>query len=132
MPAHPSAVIVPALLASLDGQRAPGRAFIEAYGVAESDPEVTVQGLGRPFVIVDPGLALKKFPCCYASHRAMDGLLALRAKLSFDAEAVDKVVCSRINKLPAMGSRNAPLLHSFRLSVYLARPMSTSTAFMPA
>ena len=62
----------------------------------------------------------------------MDGLLALRAKLSFDAEAVDKVVCSRINKLPAMGSHNAPLLHSFRLPVYLARPMSTSTAFMPA
>jgi len=37
MPAHPSAVIVPALLASLDGQRVPGRAFIEAYGVQPGD-----------------------------------------------------------------------------------------------
>lgn len=31
MPAHPSAVILPALLASLDGQRVSGRTLIEAY-----------------------------------------------------------------------------------------------------
>ena len=62
-------------------------------GVAESDAEVTAERLGRPFAIVDPGLALKKFPCCYASHRAMDGLLALRARLRFDPAGVDKVLC---------------------------------------
>lgn len=62
-------------------------------GVVESNADVTAEGLGRPFVIVDPGLALKKFPCCYASHRAMDGLLALRAKLGFDAASVEKVIC---------------------------------------
>ena len=73
--------------------------FFATYGVAESDVEVTVGGLGRPFVIVDPGLALKKFPCCYASHRAMDGLLALRAKLTFDAASVDQVIC----KMPPGG-----------------------------
>jgi 2-methylcitrate dehydratase PrpD len=73
--------------------------FFSTYGVAESDAGVTVKGLGRPFVIVDPGLALKKFPCCYASHRAMDGLLALREKLSFDADTVDEVVC----KMPPGG-----------------------------
>jgi 2-methylcitrate dehydratase PrpD len=67
--------------------------FFAAYGVAESDPDVTVRGLGRPFVIVDPGLALKKFPCCYAVHRAMDGLLALRAKLGFDAGSIERIVC---------------------------------------
>jgi 2-methylcitrate dehydratase PrpD len=67
--------------------------FFAAYGVAESDPAVTVAGLGRPFVIDDPGLALKKFPCCYASHRAIDGLLTLRAKLGADAVSVEKVVC---------------------------------------
>lgn len=73
--------------------------FFSTYGVPESDPGVTVNGLGRPFVIVDPGLALKKFPCCYASHRAMDGLLALRAKLACDAESIDRVVC----KMPPGG-----------------------------
>jgi 2-methylcitrate dehydratase PrpD len=67
--------------------------FFAAYGVAESDPALTVAGLGRPFVIDNPGLALKKFPCCYASHRAIDGLLTLRAKLGADAASVEKVVC---------------------------------------
>ena len=62
-------------------------------GVPESSADVTAERLGRPFVIADPGLALKKFPCCYASHRAIDGALALRAKLDFDAPAVEKVIC---------------------------------------
>jgi 2-methylcitrate dehydratase PrpD len=62
-------------------------------GVAESDASVTAEKLGHPFVIVDPGLALKKFPCCYASHRAMDGLLALRTKLGFAAAEVERIIC---------------------------------------
>ena len=67
--------------------------FFAAYGTDQSNVDVTVRGLGRPFVISDPGLALKKFPCCYACHRAMDGLLTLRGRLGFDAASVDKVIC---------------------------------------
>src|SRR4051812_7081601 len=67
--------------------------FYSSYGVKESSTDVTVGGLGNPFVIVDPGLALKKFPCCYASHRAIDGALTLRAKLGFDANSIDKIIC---------------------------------------
>jgi 2-methylcitrate dehydratase PrpD len=67
--------------------------FFAAYGTGASDTGVTVNGLGRPFVVVDPGLALKKFPCCYACHRGMDGVLALREQLGFDAGTVDKVTC---------------------------------------
>src|SRR5688572_3934562 len=75
--------------------------FFAAYGVEESDPDVAVRDLGRPFVIADPGLALKKFPCCYATHRAMDGLLVLREKLGFEAAAVDRIVC----RVPPGGMR---------------------------
>ena len=67
--------------------------FFSSYGVAESSVDITVKGLGKPYIIVDPGLALKKFPCCYASHRAIDGLLALRGKLACDATNVAKVIC---------------------------------------
>ena len=75
--------------------------FFSTYGVEESDPDAAVRDLGRPFVIVDPGLALKKFPCCYATHRAMDGLLALRSKLRFDATSVDQIIC----RMPPGGMR---------------------------
>ena len=67
--------------------------FFTAYGTAASDPAVTAGSLGRPFIVVDPGLALKKFPCCYACHRGMDGLLQLREQLGFDAGSVEKVIC---------------------------------------
>jgi 2-methylcitrate dehydratase PrpD len=67
--------------------------FFSSYGVAESSVDITVKGLGKPYIIVDPGLALKKFPCCYASHRAIDGLLALREKLACDATNVARVIC---------------------------------------
>jgi 2-methylcitrate dehydratase PrpD len=65
----------------------------DTLGAAESSADLTAERLGRPFVISDPGLALKKFPCCYASHRAMDGLLSLRAKLGFGPEDVETVIC---------------------------------------
>lgn len=67
--------------------------FFSTYGTADSDPEVTARGLGKPFVISEPGIAVKKFPCCYATHRAIDGVLTLRERLKFDADAVDKVIC---------------------------------------
>jgi len=67
--------------------------FYSTYGTAASDPEVTVRGLGQPFVIDNPGIAVKKFPCCYATHRAIDGVLTLRERLGFDATSIDKVIC---------------------------------------
>jgi 2-methylcitrate dehydratase PrpD len=67
--------------------------FFAAYGTEASNADVTANSLGKPFVIVDPGLALKKFPCCYACHRGMDGLLALRERLRFDAGSIERVIC---------------------------------------
>jgi 2-methylcitrate dehydratase PrpD len=67
--------------------------FYSTYGTKESDPQVTADGLGKPFVINSPGIAVKKFPCCYATHRPIDGVLKLRERLGFDASSVDKVIC---------------------------------------
>jgi 2-methylcitrate dehydratase PrpD len=67
--------------------------FYETLGVSESSADITAERLGTPYVIVDPGLALKKFSCCYASHRAMDGLLALRESLGFTAASLERVIC---------------------------------------
>ena len=67
--------------------------FYSTYGTADSDPQVTANGLGKPFVISSPGIAVKKFPCCYATHRAIDGVLTLRERLGFDAASIDKVIC---------------------------------------
>lgn len=75
--------------------------FFAAYGVAESDPSVTVAHLGKPWVLVDPGIALKKFPCCHACHRGMDGVLELRRRHGFAAEDVERLHC----RMPPGGMR---------------------------
>ncbi|MGE5525695.1 MAG: MmgE/PrpD family protein [Rhodospirillaceae bacterium] len=67
--------------------------FFETYGVAESDPEAAARALGKPWVIVEPGIALKRFPCCYASHRGMDGVLQLRRTLGFTADTLASLEC---------------------------------------
>jgi len=67
--------------------------YFAAYGVDESNPAIAAAGLGNPWVILDPGIALKRFPCCYACHRGMDGVLVLRDRLGCTAEDVERVVC---------------------------------------
>ena len=69
--------------------------FFSAYGDTESsDPNLTAANLGRPFAVLDPGLSLKKFPCCHGMHRAIDAMLKLRQKHDISKENVDHIVCS--------------------------------------
>ena len=67
--------------------------FFSTYGVAESDPDAAARQLGQPWVMVDPGIALKRFPCCYATHRGMDGVLTLRRELGFTADTLARLEC---------------------------------------
>ena len=67
--------------------------FFAAYGADRSDANVAASALGQPYAIVDPGIALKKFPCYNGSQRAMDGVLQLRQKLGFTAETLERLEC---------------------------------------
>ncbi|HET7596288.1 MAG TPA: MmgE/PrpD family protein [Burkholderiales bacterium] len=68
--------------------------FFAAYGTADSDPAAGAAALGNPWVLIDPGLALKRFPCCYAAHRGMDAVLALKARHGFAAEDIEHLTCA--------------------------------------
>jgi 2-methylcitrate dehydratase PrpD len=74
--------------------------FIAAYGTPESDPQKALATLANPWSLVDPGFALKKFPSCFAGHRAIDGILTLRAKLGLTAKNVEKVTCRFATGIP--------------------------------
>ena len=67
--------------------------FYAAYGVATSDPQVAIDALGGPGILLEPGIALKKFACCYATHRPMDGILLLRQQHGFTADDVARLEC---------------------------------------
>jgi 2-methylcitrate dehydratase PrpD len=46
-------------------------------GAGHYDAERMADGLGDPFYIESPGIGLKKYPSCYHTHRALDGVFQL-------------------------------------------------------
>jgi 2-methylcitrate dehydratase PrpD len=53
--------------------------FFSVYGGDPEHARVVLAGLGAPFTMEAPGMSLKKYPCCYALHRAIDALQGLHA-----------------------------------------------------
>ena len=43
-------------------------------GAGHYDAERITESLGKPFYIESPGIGLKKYPSCYHTHRALDGV----------------------------------------------------------
>src|SRR5574341_1014467 len=46
-------------------------------GPGHYDAERMAESLGKPFYIQSPGIGLKKYPSCYHTHRALDGVFQL-------------------------------------------------------
>jgi 2-methylcitrate dehydratase PrpD len=49
--------------------------------------------LGQPFAVVSPGINVKKYPACYATHRAIDALLHLIHEHDIVPDEVAAVHC---------------------------------------
>jgi len=68
--------------------------FFAVYGDQKSDPSRAAAQLGRPYVLIDPGQSLKRYPCCYALHRPIEAILELRKAHGLTIENTDSVLCS--------------------------------------
>jgi 2-methylcitrate dehydratase PrpD len=47
------------------------------------------ESLGRPYDVVSPGMNVKRYPCCYATHRAADAVLAMVREQDLRANEVE-------------------------------------------
>ena len=66
--------------------------FLRAMsGGAEIDAEAVVRGRGDPWEILSPGIGVKLYPCCYATHRAIDAALAVREMSEIRAGGIGRV-----------------------------------------
>jgi len=66
--------------------------FLNLFSPAgDAHPEVVTEGLGERFEIVDSGISVKQYPCCYGTHRALDATLALGQERDVSAVDVDRV-----------------------------------------
>ena len=105
---------------ALDG---PNGFLRAASGGADVDPAKAVDGLGDPWEIVSPGIGVKLYPCCYATHRALDAALELRETRHLDVSSIAKVRAkvSRGTLMPLIRGRPGSGLQSkFSLEYCLA------------
>jgi 2-methylcitrate dehydratase PrpD len=77
--------------------------FFSLFEGAASDD--WLEQLGNPFDLLQPGLDVKKYPCCYATHRMADAVLALRQEVEIPVQEIDHIDCT----VPVGGL--APLIH---------------------
>ena len=67
--------------------------FFEVFnGAGNYDVERIVPGFADPFDIVEPGLFIKRYPCCASTHTAIDALLELRDRHGLGAENVNHIL----------------------------------------
>jgi 2-methylcitrate dehydratase PrpD len=64
--------------------------YFEMFGV-DPDPGEVLTGLERPRVLLERGLSVKQFPCCYGTHRMANAALGLRSRglQAEDVAAID-------------------------------------------
>lgn len=67
--------------------------YLSAYGTEDSDASKVLPLLGAPWTIVSPGIALKKFPTCYAAHRAINGVAEIEEETGPLLPQLEKLIC---------------------------------------
>ncbi len=65
--------------------------FFAVFSFGAAQLNGLADSLGRPFDVVSAGLSVKKYPCCFATHRAADGVLELVGAHDIRAEDIDEV-----------------------------------------
>ncbi len=67
------------------------KGFFDTFLHGTAQPQLLVQGFGKPLRMVDPGVGFKKYPSNYFTHRPIDAALALRAEHALRATDIERV-----------------------------------------
>lgn len=67
--------------------------FAAVFGAEGGDPERIPELLGKPWIFeqCDVGLSLKLFPCCYGTHRSIEGIRTITGGRPMDPTSVVSV-----------------------------------------
>ncbi|HKA43230.1 MAG TPA: MmgE/PrpD family protein [Burkholderiales bacterium] len=65
--------------------------FFDTFLNGNAEPELLVEGFGRPYRMVDPGVGFKKHPSNYFTHRPIDAALALRDEHKVNPRDIERV-----------------------------------------
>jgi 2-methylcitrate dehydratase PrpD len=76
--------------------------FCRLFSPTEDFPTRSLEQLGDPWEILNPGLSVKKYPCCYATHNALDATLSLVQEHEIKVEEVKEVAVKVRPEVPAV------------------------------
>src|SRR5688572_28303041 len=66
--------------------------YFEVFnGAGNYDADKILPAWGKPFDIVEPGIAIKQYPCCGSTHPAIDAMLDLVRTHDLKPDAVERV-----------------------------------------
>ena len=74
--------------------------FVSAFLAEPPKDDRHLDGLGQPYDIVSPGLGQKLYPCCYATHRAVDAAIELAGGVAAADIASVRIHVSRGTLMP--------------------------------
>lgn len=79
--------------------------YMNLYGKGESLDDALQELGAAPLELIRSGIEVKKYPLCYATHRALDGILDLRSERNLTLESVQSI------HVRASSGAFTPLLH---------------------
>lgn len=86
--------------------------FVRLFSPADDGDIEAVDGFGDPWEVVDPGISVKKFPCCFVTHRAADAALALRDEHGLAAEEIERIEVHVPKSAFSASGVIGPLIHT--------------------
>ena len=86
--------------------------FINAFSPAGDADMEAVDGFGDEWEVISPGISVKKYPCCFVTHRPADATLTLVEQHSLTPEMVDHVEVHVPNGAISSTGHVGPLIHS--------------------
>ena len=85
-----------------------------------------IQKIGMEFSILNPGVDIKKYPVCYASHSAVDGVDSILNSENLNIENISKIICfvppiieSNLTYNNPKSSKEAQFSLQFALAVFV-------------
>jgi len=79
------------------------KGFFDVFGCGE----VSELNLGKPFHFDSPGVSLKRFPSCSATHHCIEAMLALKQEYGIGADQIDSIHCG-VNVISHQALRKEP------------------------
>lgn len=92
-------------------------------GAGHYDAEQMAESLGKPFYIESPGIGIKKYPSCYHTHRALDGVLRLLGEHRFNSQDIAEVhvgTSERAMRVLAFAEPSTPYQAKFSMPFCIA------------